>query len=136
LAGVTDMPTPPRAISHIAPVVRDPARTAQLFEQVFGTRVVRRERASRGPAESYLYIGAVWLVLVKGEPPASRGDDHIAFAVSEDELDSYAARLRGLGVESQLARAAEAAKSLYFVDYDNHLFELHTGQLERELENP
>lgn len=123
----------PKTISHIALVVRDTARTAQLFEHVFGARAVSLERERKGPPETYISIGGVWFVLVKGEPPASRSDDHIAFAVSENELDVVAEKLRNLGIESQMARAGTSAKSLYFVDYDNHLFELHTGQLEREL---
>lgn len=107
-----------KAISHIALVVRDTARTAQLFEPVLGARIVKLKHERQGPPETYFSLGGVWFVLMKGEPPAVRTDDHVAFAVAENDLDSYAERLRRLGIESQMARAGTPAKSLYFVDYD------------------
>ena len=120
-------------ISHIALVVRDPARTAHLFETLFGVKPVLPKQERKGPAETFISIGGAWFVLVLGEPAAARTDDHIAFSVPEDQLSALAAKLTVLGIESQMSRAGTAAKSLYFVDYDNHLFELHTGELEREL---
>ncbi len=122
-----------KAISHIALVVRDPARTAQLFERALGARIARLKQERKGPPETFLFLGSIWFVLVEGESHVSRSDDHIAFSVAEDELEIFAEKLSALGVESQVSRAGTAAKSLYFVDYDNHLFELHTGQLERDL---
>lgn len=122
-------------ISHIALVVTDPARTTHLLDVLFGVTVVPPKPERRGPPETVVQVGGVWFVLVQGEPAVSRTDDHIAFSVQEAELPALADKLAALGLESQMSRAGTAAKSLYFVDYDNHLFELHTGHFERELSN-
>jgi len=126
-------PAMPTTISHLALVVRDPARTAAMFEALFGVTAIHSPQQRRGPPETFVAVGGIWLVLVQGEPAAARTDDHIAFTVSDVELPVLAERLAALGIDSQMSRAGTAAQSLYFVDYDNHLFELHTGHLEREL---
>lgn len=43
--------------------------------------------------------------------------------------------MRSLGVEMREPRKSVKgeAQSLYFYDYDNHLFELHTGTLDERL---
>lgn len=122
-------------ISHIALVVREPERAAQLFKVLFNAKVLHPKQGRRGPPETLVLVGGVWFVLVQGDPAPSRTDDHIAFSVQETELPILAERLASLGIESQMSRPGTAAKSLYFVDYDNHLFELHAGEFERELSN-
>ncbi len=59
-----------------------------------------------------------------------RTGDHIAFAVSESMLLETAEKLNVINVEFFLARSDTA---LYFFDYDNHVFELDTTDLDREL---
>lgn len=45
-------------------------------------------------------------------------------------------KIETLGIEILKGRPRKQAEgqSLYFYDYDNHLFELHTGDLETRLE--
>ena len=52
-----------------------------------------------------------------------------------DELPSFQTRLEALGVEIRPPRSRVDGEglSLYFYDFDNHLFELHTGTLEQRL---
>ena len=51
-------------------------------------------------------------------------------------IELYAERLKNLGVNIREARSRVEAegRSLYFYDYDNHLFELHTGTLNQRLQ--
>ena len=72
---------------------------------------------------------------MEGEPPAERSYQHVAFAVDEADLPRYQARLEALGVDIRPPRPRVEGEglSLYFHDFDNHLFELHTGTLEQRL---
>jgi hypothetical protein len=54
----------------------------------------------------------------------------VAFTVSKAALLACAEKLRAMSHEFMLARADTA---LYFFDYDNHVFELDTADLEAEL---
>jgi catechol 2,3-dioxygenase-like lactoylglutathione lyase family enzyme len=117
------------AIDHVALIVRDPARTAALFKELFQAQVLER-RDAEGHDETFARLGRTWFVLVQGEPPGKITGDHIAFRVSAAELRSYAERLRQMGIEHQLARGDTA---LYFQDYDRHLFELDTADMESDL---
>jgi hypothetical protein len=108
----------PKAIDHIALVVRDPARSARLFAQVFDDA---RVEFGQGDHDTLVWLGGVCLVLVRGTPPATRNGDHLAFAVSKAEQLACAERLRAAGIECLMARGDSA---LYFDDYDNHVFGL------------
>ncbi len=79
-------------------------------------------------------LGGVWLAAMEGEP-VQRSYRHVAFQVSEAELPAYEARLRSLGVEIHPPRPRVEGEglSLYFYDFDDNLFELHTGTLEQRL---
>jgi hypothetical protein len=43
-------------------------------------------------------------------------------------------RLHGIDIREDRGRVKGEGRSVYFYDYDNHLFELHTGTLEQRLE--
>ena len=113
----------PKSISHIALIVCDPARTAELFAAVFGARVVS-DADDDGHRQSLAKFGGVWFVLRQGEGPAVRNGDHVALEVEKTELPQYAEKLARFGVEYFMAREDSA---LYFTDYDNHVFELDGG---------
>jgi catechol 2,3-dioxygenase-like lactoylglutathione lyase family enzyme len=72
---------------------------------------------------------------MEGEPTAERSYNHIAFKVPESDFDEYVAKIKQLDVEikSGRNRVGSEARSIYFYDYDNHLFELHTGTIEDRL---
>ena len=124
-------------ISHITFVVKDLDRTATLLCEGLGAREVydsagRNYSLSR---EKFFVLGGVWIAAMEGEPPAERSYQHVAFAVQESELPGYQARLEAMGVELKppRPRVDGEGQSLYFYDFDNHLFELHTGTLEQRL---
>jgi catechol 2,3-dioxygenase-like lactoylglutathione lyase family enzyme len=85
--------------------------------------------------EKFFVLGGTWLVAMEGEPSAERTYQHVAFSVSETELPKYQAKLQALGVEVRPPRSRVPGEglSIYFYDFDNHLFELHTGTLEQRL---
>ena len=72
---------------------------------------------------------------MQGESPAERTYRHLAFKVADDALPEFEARLRSIGVDVKAPRprVEGEANSLYFYDFDNHLFELHTGTLDQRL---
>lgn len=117
------------SISHIALVVNDPARTAALFHELFGARVVERED-DEGHRETYVRLGGIWLVLVGAPVQRARTGDHIAFRTTVEILEATAARLQSMGREFIRARAN---KALYFFDYDDHVFELDAEDIDEEL---
>jgi len=117
------------AISHIALIVKDSNRTATLFKILFGSRVVVR-KDDDGHEETYVRLGRTWFVLVQADTDRPRSGDHIAFSVSKSTLLETAEKLKAMNVEFFLARSDTA---LYFFDHDNHIFELDTTDLDREL---
>ncbi|MGH9441376.1 MAG: VOC family protein [Thermoanaerobaculia bacterium] len=117
------------AVSHVALVVNDPARTVELFERLFAVRAVHRVDAD-GHDETFVRLGATWFVLVKAAVERQRTGDHVAFHVTSAVLRSTADRLKEMNLEFILARGDT---SLYFFDYDNHVFELDTIGVESEL---
>jgi catechol 2,3-dioxygenase-like lactoylglutathione lyase family enzyme len=119
------------AISHVALIVKDPARTAQLFKELFDARRVSRTD-SEGHDETFVRLGRTWFVLVQASVDRPRTGDHVAFSVSKATLLACAEKLEAMNHEFMLARADTA---LYFFDYDNHVFELDTADLEAELAN-
>ncbi len=116
-------------IGHIAMVVRDSGRTAALFKDLFGASNVER-KDSDGHAETYVRLGRTWIVLAQADVVRPRSGDHIAFLVSAAALREIAEKLKNMNMEFFLARSDTA---LYFFDYDNHVFELDTTDLDVEL---
>jgi catechol 2,3-dioxygenase-like lactoylglutathione lyase family enzyme len=118
-------------ISHIALIVRDPARTAELFAGVLGAQIIANQPDDDGHPQSFAKLGGVWFVLRQGDGPSCRNGDHIALGVSRDALRACADKLVTFDVEHFMAREDSA---LYFTDYDNHVFELDAAAvIEEEL---
>ena len=85
--------------------------------------------------EKYFVLGGIWIAAMEGEPLPERSYRHIAFKVDENDLKKYEERLKNIGVEIKPSRKRidGEGQSLYFYDFDNHMFELHTGTLEQRL---
>lgn len=125
------------AISHITIVVRDVEKTAHFLRTVFDAREVydsRKKNFSMAYVK-YFIVGGTWIAVMEGESLPERSYNHVAFKVPDSEFDKYVSRIRHLGVDIKPGRdrVSGEARSLYFYDYDNHLFELHTGTLENRL---
>ncbi len=116
------------AIGHIALVVKDPARTAALFHNLFGARSIERQD-DEGHLETFVKLGGVWIVLVGAPVQRARTGDHIAFRATREILEATVVKLQTMGREFIRARSNTA---LYFFDYDDHMFELDTEDLDEE----
>jgi len=70
------------------------------------------------------------------QPLPERTYNHIAFQVRHEDLEEIALRIKKLGLDIREARTRTEGEgqSLSFYDFDNHLFELHTGTLEQRLQ--
>ena len=117
------------SISHIALVVKDPARTAALFRDLFSARAVEREDDD-GHIETFVGLGGIWIVLVAAPVQRARTGDHIAFHATPEVIEATVAKLQAMGREFIRARSNRA---LYFFDDDDHVFELDTEDIDKEL---
>jgi catechol 2,3-dioxygenase-like lactoylglutathione lyase family enzyme len=124
-------------LSHVTFVVRDLERMASFLETILdarqvyssgdGTHSISRER--------FFLVGSVWLAIMEGEPLPDKSYNHVAFKIPDHEFAEYEQRIRAMGLEFRVSRSRMEGegRSLYFHDYDNHLFELHTGTLSERL---
>jgi|SRR5882672_1513899 len=117
------------AIAHIALTVRDPTRTAGFLRELFDVPPLRRADAE-GHDETFVRLGVTWFALVAADVKRERTGDHVAFRVARETIPSIAGKLKSKGYEFILS---ESGTSLYFFDFDNHLFELVSSDQEQEL---
>lgn len=124
-------------ISHITLLVKDLERSAHFLMSVFDAEQVfssdnQQFSLSR---EKFFIIAGIWFVLMEGAPLPQRNYNHIAFKIPASEYDVYKNRLKAAGIECKedRSRIKGEGASLYFYDFDNHLFELHTGTLNERL---
>lgn len=125
-----------QGISHITFVVKDLDKAALFFKEIFNAK----EIYSSGDimfsisGEKYFTINDIWIAVMEGEK-IEKSYNHIAFKIDESDYDMYLKRIENLGLEVKPGRKRVAGEgnSIYFYDYDNHLFELHTGTLETRL---
>jgi catechol 2,3-dioxygenase-like lactoylglutathione lyase family enzyme len=126
-----------QGISHITFIVRDLGQMTRFLCEGLGATEVYDSSAKNYSLsrEKFFTLGGTWIAAMEGEPPAERTYRHLAFKVADDELSAFEARLRALDVEVKepRPRVEGEGNSLYFYDFDNHLFELHTGTLAERL---
>ena len=126
-----------KGISHITLIVRNLGKASEFLRTVFDAKEIYSsgEKQFSLSKEKFFLIGGTWLCTMEGEPHAERTYDHIAFQIPESELDSYRAKIIASGADfrPERNRVSGEGHSIYFYDFDNHLFELHTGTLEDRL---
>ncbi len=124
-------------LSHITLTVKDLEIASEFFIEIFDAKEVYSsgDKTFSLSKEKYFMIGDVWICIMQGEPPAFHTYEHIAFKIEEVELEGYIAKIKNAGAKIRQGRprVEGEGKSLYFYDFDNHLFELHTGDLEDRL---
>jgi len=124
-------------LSHITFIVRDLERTASFLKDVFDAKEVYAsgEKTFSHSREMFFLIGGVWIAIMEGEPLKNQTYNHVAFKIAEADFERYENRINSAGVEVKppRPRIAGEGRSLYFYDFDNHLFELHTGTLSDRL---
>ena len=126
-----------RSISHVTFIVHDLERMKLFLCEGLGAVEVydSAEKNFSLAREKFFTFGSTWLVAMEGKASVERSYQHLAFEVDASDLDLFETRLRKLGVEFKgpRPRLTGEGQSLYFYDFDNHLFELHTGTLKQRL---
>jgi len=124
-------------LSHITLIVSDLDRMTDFLTVIFEAEQVYdsgTDTHSLSP-ERFFLIGGVWVAIMEGDPLPEKTYNHVAFKIPESDFDLFEQRLLAHGVEVRASRSRipGEGRSLYFHDYDNHLFELHTGTLSDRL---
>ena len=126
-------------LSHITFIVKDLERASDLLTSIFDAKEIYAsgEKRYSYSKERYFLIDGLWFAIMEGEPLSEKTYNHVALKVSETEFEKYEDRVRLSGVEilEDRNRIEGEGKSSYFYDYDNHLFELHAGTLEKRLDS-
>lgn len=128
-----------QGISHITLIVKNIEKTSGLFLKIFGAEEIYSsgdDYKSRSK-EKFFLINNIWFALMEGDSLKDKTYNHIAFRISDDDFDGYSEKIAELGLETleDRKRIAGEGRSIYFYDYDNHLFELHTGSLEERIKH-
>ena len=127
-----------QGISHITFIVRDLEKMTKFLTCIFDALEVYSsgEQTFSLSKEKFFLINGLWVAVMEGEPLPEKTYNHVAFRITEEDYEFYAARVRSLGVDmkSGRSRVEGEGRSIYFYDYDNHLFELHTGTLNQRLQ--
>jgi len=125
------------SLSHITFIVRDFDRMEAVLTAVLGARKIYDSGAATFSLckERFFLVGGVWVAIMEGESLAQQTYNHVAFKIDEGDYERCLERVRSLGLHvlEGRARVEGEARSIYFYDDDNHLFELHTGTLEERL---
>jgi fosfomycin resistance protein FosX len=126
-----------QGLSHLTFIVRDLDKMARIITEVLGGEEVYSsgDDTFSTSREKFFVAGGIWIAIMEGESLRSRTYNHVAFKVSDAELETarLAATKLGLDIRPPRPRVDGEGQSLYFHDYDNHLFELHTGTLDERL---
>lgn len=125
-----------KGLSHITIIVKNLERTSKLFcEGLEGKEIYDSKKKNFSISrEKFFNIGGVWVVAMEGEV-TEKSYRHIAFQVERKNLLELEKRISNLGatIVPSRSRVDGEGDSLYFYDYDNNFFELHTGTLEERL---
>ena len=126
-----------QGISHITFIVKDIENATRFFNSIFDAKEVYSsdDKAFSLSPEKFFLINGLWIVIMEGDSLKENTYNHIAFKISEADFDVYLRRIKKLGVDvkPERKRVAGEGRSIYFYDFDNHLFELHTGTLAERL---
>lgn len=124
-------------ISHLTFIVKDLNRASTFFKEIFDAKEVYSsgDNTFSLTREKFFLVNDLWIVIMEGESLSQRTYNHIAFKIADEEFDRYKERICKLGLDMKppRSRVDGEGRSLYFYDFDNHLFELHTGTLSERL---
>ncbi len=127
-----------QGLSHLTFIVRDLDKMARIIINVLGGEEVYSsgDNTFSISREKFFIAGGIWIAIMEGEPLPTRTYNHVAFKVTDAQLDTarIAAENLGLDIRPPRPRVDGEGQSLYFHDHDNRLFELHTGTLDERLQ--
>ncbi|EEO3644788.1 FosX/FosE/FosI family fosfomycin resistance thiol transferase [Listeria monocytogenes] len=124
-------------LSHITLIVKDLNKTTAFLQNIFNAEEIYSsgDKTFSLSKEKFFLIAGLWICIMEGDSLQERTYNHIAFQIQSEEVDEYTERIKALGVEMnpERPRVQGEGRSIYFYDFDNHLFELHAGTLEERL---
>ncbi|QWL11551.1 fosfomycin resistance hydrolase FosX [Listeria monocytogenes] len=124
-------------LSHITLIVKDLNKTTAFLREIFNAEEIYSsgDKTFSLSKEKFFLIAGLWICIMEGDSLQERTYNHIAFQIQSEEVDEYTERIKALGVEMkpERPRVQGEGRSIYFYDFDNHLFELHAGTLEERL---
>lgn len=123
-------------ISHITFIVKNLDKAATFFKKIFEAKEVYSSDGKEFSVseEKFFLLNDLWIAVMEGKE-TEKSYNHIAFKIDESDYEKYLKKIKSLGLEVKTGRKRVEGEgnSIYFYDYDNHLFELHTGTLETRL---
>ncbi len=124
-------------VSHITFVVKNLEKTTHLFKELFHAEEVyySGEKKHSLFKERFFIVGSQWIAVMEDINILNRTYHHIAFKISDSDVENYLNKIKFLNLELEPPRKRVSGEgySIYFYDYDNNLFELHTETLEKRL---
>ncbi|EOJ6162602.1 fosfomycin resistance hydrolase FosX [Listeria monocytogenes] len=124
-------------LSHITLIVKDLNKTTAFLQNIFNAEEIYSsgDKTFSLSKEKFFLIAGLWICIMEGDSLQERTYNHIAFQIQSEEVDEYTERIKALGVEMkpERPRVQGEGRSIYFYNFDNHLFELHAGTLEERL---
>ncbi|EAA0013822.1 FosX/FosE/FosI family fosfomycin resistance thiol transferase [Listeria monocytogenes] len=124
-------------LSHITLIVKDLNKTTTFLREIFNAEEIYSsgDQTFSLSKEKFFLIAGLWICIMEGDSLQEQTYNHIAFRIQSEEVDEYIERIKSLGVEMkpERPRVEGEGHSIYFYDFDNHLFELHSGTLEERL---
>lgn len=125
-----------KGLSHITLICKNLDKTTIMLKELFNADEIYSsgEKTFSLSKEKFFNIAGLWIAIMEGES-IDKTYNHIAFEVNEEDLSRFIEKIELLGLEilPGRKRKPEEGNSIYFYDHDNHLFELHTGNLDKRL---
>jgi fosfomycin resistance protein FosX len=136
-----------KGLSHLTFIVSDLDRMEVLLTTVLDARKVydSGDQTFSVSRERFFLVGdgagdpdapaPIWIATMEGAPLPSPTYNHVAFEIEETDYERCLTAIQSLGlkVRERRARVEGEGCSIYFHDYDDHVFELHSGTLSERL---
>ena len=124
-------------LSHITFIVSDLDKMEVILMKVLDAKKIydSGDRTYSLSKERFFDIGGIWVATMEGEPLRDKTYNHVAFKMAVEDYDKKLQRIQALGLEVREGRSRVdgEGRSIYFYDFDNHMFELHSGTLQDRL---
>jgi len=124
-------------LSHITFIVSDLDKMEVILMKVLDAKKIydSGDRTYSLSKERFFNIGGIWVATVAVEPLRDKTYNHVAFKMAVEDYDKKLQRIQALGLEVREGRSRVdgEGRSIYFYDFDNHMFELHSGTLQDRL---
>jgi len=124
-------------LSHFTFMVKDLDKMETMLTQVLDAQKIydSGENTFSISKERFFNVGGLWIATMEGDSLPSKTYNHVAFKMGENDYEDRLERIHSLGLEVREGRSRVEGEghSIYFYDYDNHMFELHSGTLEERL---